>query len=269
MPADEVTDWLGLRGAACVVTGAGGGIGRATCLELARAGARVAALDVDEANAAATAKLAGEVGAESIGVRCDVTDRDSVAAAAADVARAFDDPCDVLVNNAGIVVPEALEDITADAWERALAVNLNGSLICTQAFGRPMLARGTGAVVHTGSITGSQPLAFNGAYSTSKSALIMFSRQLAAEWGPRGVRSNVVSPGLVRTPMTEQNYRDAETGAAREALVPIGRIADGHDMADVIVFLASGRARYITGQEIVVDGGLSQTLMSHVPQRKR
>jgi NAD(P)-dependent dehydrogenase (short-subunit alcohol dehydrogenase family) len=94
----------------------------------------------------------------------------------------------------------------------------------------------------------------------------MLSRQLAYEWGPRGVRSNLVSPGLVRTPLSAAFYADQETLTAREALVPIGRIGDPADIADAILFLSSPRASYITGQEIVLDGGLSQVLMGQVPR---
>ncbi len=120
--------------------------------------------------------------------------------------------------------------------------------------------------MHVASIAGSQPQPLSGAYSASKAATVMMSRQLAAEWGPQGVRSNCVSPGLVQTPMSAAFYADADVKARREAMVPLRRIAGPEDMADVALFLASTRAGYITGQDIVVDGGLSQTLMGLVPR---
>uniref|UniRef100_UPI0035673595 SDR family NAD(P)-dependent oxidoreductase n=1 Tax=Actibacterium sp. TaxID=1872125 RepID=UPI0035673595 len=170
------------------------------------------------------------------------------------------------VNNAGILRPGPLDDLALNDWRRMLEVNLNGCLIAAQAFGKQMIAKGAGALVHIASISASQPQPFSGAYSPGKAAVSMLSRQLAYEWGPKGVRSNVVSPGLVLTPLSEAFYADATVKSAREALVPVGRIGRPQDMADASLFLASPRASYINGQEIVVDGGLSQTLMGTVPR---
>ena len=147
-----------------------------------------------------------------------------------------------------------------------LDVNLTGYLRCAQAFGAGMLARGSGALVHVGSISGSHQQAFSNAYSASKAGVSMLSRQLAYEWGPRGVRSNVVSPGLVRTPLSESFYADPKTKAARESVVPLRRIGRVEDIADAVLYFASDRAGYVTGQEVIVDGGYAQTLMNHVPR---
>jgi NAD(P)-dependent dehydrogenase (short-subunit alcohol dehydrogenase family) len=110
------------------------------------------------------------------------------------------------------------------------------------------------------------PQASSGAYSTSKAGGAMLSRQIAFEWGPRGVRSNVISPGLVRTPLSEAFYQAPGVAERRDAVVPLKRVGRPDDIAGVAVFLASDRARYVTGQEILVDGGYAQTLMSHVPR---
>ncbi|MER8073022.1 SDR family oxidoreductase [Streptomyces sp. NPDC094034] len=259
------SDWLGLAGQTCVVTGAAGGIGRETCLELVRHGARVAALDLHADGLQGTVAAARELGGEARAVVCDISDADAVTAAEVTVREALG-PCDVLVNNAGLVRGAPIADISITEWQFVLDVNLTGAMLCAQAFGRAMRERGAGAIVHTASICGSQPLAFAGSYSPSKSALLMFSRQLAAEWAPDCVRSNVVSPGLVRTPMTEETYRRPGFAEARAEAVPLGRVAGPAEMTGAIVFLASDRAAYITGQEITVDGGLSQTLMSTVPR---
>jgi len=120
--------------------------------------------------------------------------------------------------------------------------------------------------VHIASIAAGQPQGMSGAYSVSKAGVAMLSRQLAFEWGPRGIRSNAVSPGLIRTPLSESFYRAPGVKERREAVVPLRAIGSPLDVANVVVFLASPRAGYITGQEIIVDGGFSQTLMSHVPR---
>src|SRR5690606_6281182 len=151
-----------------------------------------------------------------------------------------------------------LESVVEKDWSAMLAVNLTGYLTASQAFGRSMLARNSGALIHIASIAGSEPQPASGAYSASKAAIVMMSRQLAYEWGPRRVRSNCVSPGLVMTPMSAPFYADEQTRTKREAMVPLRRIAVPEDMANVALFLASERASYVTGQDIVVDGGLSQ-----------
>lgn len=248
-----MSDWLGLRGRTVVVTGAGGGIGRALAQGFAEAGARLVLLDRDAEEGAQ-----GIAGAQA--VACDVTDGDAVARAARGI------EADVLVNNAAILRPGPLDSVSIAEWQQMLDVNLTGYLRCAQAFGRGMLERGHGALVHVASIAGTQPQPASGAYSASKAAILMLSRQLAQEWGPRGVRSNVVSPGLVRTPLSEAFYADEPTRLRREEMVPLRRIGQVRDIADAAVYLASDRAGYVTGQEILVDGGLSQTLMGLVPR---
>ena len=247
-------DWLGLTGKVAVVTGAGGGIGRAVCAAMHGAGARVVALD----------RAADPIPGTMV-LSCDMTTEASVTAAADHVARTLGG-ADILVNAAGILRPGPLETLSLQDWEAMIAVNLTGCFLGARAFGAQMLARGGGAIVHVASISASQPQPFSGAYSPGKAGVVMLSRQLAYEWGARGVRSNVVSPGLVRTPLSAAFYADNETLAARESMVPVGRIGDPVDTANAVLFLCSSRANYITGQEIIIDGGLSQVLMGQVPR---
>lgn len=253
--------WLQLKGKTVVITGAGGGLGQALARSFAGQGARAVLLD---RNLERSEPLAAELGGGTFALVCDLSDGDSVAAAAARVET--EGGADVLINSAAILRPGALDSVSASDFSAMLAVNLTGYLAAAQAFGRGMLERGRGAMVHIASIAGSHPQPASGAYSASKAATVMMSRQLAFEWGPRGVRSNCVSPGLVQTPMSAAFYADPEIKSRREAMVPLRRIATPDDMADVALFLASDRASYVTGQDIVVDGGLSQTLMGLVPR---
>ncbi len=221
-------------------------------------------LDKNEANCQATAETLRDTGAKTLALGCDIADPASVAAAE-QASRAIG-PADVLVNNAGILRPGALATLPIEEWNLLLSVNLTGYLLCAQAWGKAMIERGRGAIVHTASIAGSNAQAFSGAYSVSKAGVLMLSRQLAVEWGPHGVRSNVLSPGLVRTPMSESFYQTPGVAERRAAAIPLGRVATPEDMAEVVMFLASDRAAYVNGQEIIVDGGFEHMLMSLVPR---
>ncbi|MCB1383467.1 MAG: SDR family oxidoreductase [Notoacmeibacter sp.] len=258
-------DWLGLDGKVAAVTGAAGGIGKAIATSLAGAGVHVAVIDLHAEAAEAVAAEIRSSGNGAQGFACDVGKPDAIARTAAAVTAALG-PVDILVNNAAILRPGSLDTLALADWEAMLRVNLTGYLACAQAFGAGMLERGNGALVHIASISGQNPQPHSGAYSAGKAAISMMSRQLAYEWGPRGVRSNCVSPGMIRTPLSEDFYRDEKLKARREKVIPARRIGQPQDIADAVVFLASRRACYVNGQDLLVDGGYSQTLMAHVPR---
>lgn len=247
-----MTDWLGLAGRRAVVTGAGSGIGQAAAVALAAAGVEVIGVDRDT-ESLRDSGLRAET--------CDISSESAVEALAERVG-----PCDIVVNAAGIIRPGALADVDVADWNALIAVNLTGYLLVSRAFAAGMTTRGNGALVHVASISGTHAQANSGAYSASKAALIVMSQQLALELGPQGIRSNTVSPGMVRTPMTEQYYQAPGVAERRDRAVPIGRVATPDDIADVVVFLASDRSRYVTGADIIVDGGFTTTLMSWVPR---
>ncbi|MFM7211534.1 MAG: SDR family NAD(P)-dependent oxidoreductase [Actinomycetota bacterium] len=247
-----MSDWLGLAGRRAIVTGGGSGIGRAAALALTAAGADVIAVDRD---------IAGLDGSGLRAEACDISSESAVEALADRVG-----PCDIVVNTAGIIRPGALADVAIADWNALIAVNLTGYLLVSRAFARGMTARGGGSLVHVASISGTHAQANSGAYSASKAALIVMSQQLALELGPQGIRSNTVSPGMVRTPMTEEYYQAPGVAERRDRAVPIGRVAVPDDIADVVAFLCSDRARYVTGADIIVDGGYTTTLMSWVPR---
>ncbi len=258
-------DWLGLKNRVAVVTGAAGGIGGEIARELAAAGCLVALLDRDEAGAAAIAAEIAQTGANAIGIHCDITDPDNVAAAADIVATRLG-PCRILVNNAATLYADALMNIKLEKWNQLLAVNLGGALLCAQAFGRQMIAAGGGSMVHLGSISGSLPQPYSGAYSVSKAGLGMLSQLLTVELGGDGIRSNVVSPAMIRTPLSEVIYQNPEVLRRREEIAPARRIGTTRDIAEAVLFLASDRSSYISGQDLKIDGGLNQAWLSLIPR---
>lgn len=257
-------DWLGLAGRTAIVTGAAGGMGHAIAESFVAAGAAVALLDRDEAGATRLSEeLSGRGKAFAVG--CDIADAAAVQRAVA-AAREALGPADILVNNAGLLRPGPLAELPLAEWNALLAVNLTGYLLCAQAARPGMIARGGGAIIHIASIAASNPQPRSGGYSPSKAGVAMLSRQLALEWGPNGIRSNVVSPGLIRTPMSEAFYQAPGVAERRAAMVPGRRVGTPQDIADAVLFLASGRAGYVNGAEILVDGGLDQVMMDLVPR---
>lgn len=265
MGGQSVADPFGLAGRVAVVTGGGSGIGRGIAEALAGAGARVAVLDRSIEGAEATLASIRDAGGAGVAVVCDVSDPASVNAAAAQTAELLG-PCDVLVNNAGMIRAGALETLAIEEWNGLLAVNLTGYFLCAQTFGRQMRAKGGGAIVHIASISASQATAFGGAYSVAKAGIAMLSRQLAVEWGPQGIRSNTVCPGMILTPLTQAIYDQPGTLERRSQAVPVGRIGRPEDIAEAVLFLASDRASYISGEDLTVDGGFTRVLMSLVPR---
>ena len=254
-----------VAGTVCVVTGAASGIGRACAEALARAGGRAVLLDRNGAGAEQEAEAIRAQGGSAIGLACDVSDPDSVSQAAAGSEARFG-PAGVLVNAAGVLRPGALATLPLSEWNALLAVNLTGYLICAQRFGAGMLAAGRGSMVHVASIGGAHPTPHAGAYSVTKAGVMMLSQQLALEWAGQGVRSNVVSPGLIHTGMTAAFYDDPELAAARAAIVPQQRIGRPEDIARAVLWLAGPGADYVTGQALTVDGGLSAALLGLLPR---
>jgi NAD(P)-dependent dehydrogenase (short-subunit alcohol dehydrogenase family) len=245
-----------------VVTGGGGGIGRAIVLALAAEGAAVAILDRDESAAQQTLGMVSQAGAKGLALRCDVSDQDSVDAACEAIRQRFGD-AQVLVNNAAIRRPGALESLSLGDWDALLSVNLTGYFRCSQIFGCAMLAKGDGVLVHVSSQAAKFAHPFSGAYSVAKAGVSMLSRLLAVEWGPKGVRSNAVLPGFVHT--GQSLYDQPGIIERRSAAVPARRIGRPEDTAQAVLFLASSRSSYVNGAEVVVDGGFTGNLMSLVP----
>ncbi len=257
-----------------VVTGAASGIGRAVAQRLAaQAAARaepcaLLLVDIDEQGAGAlSAELAQAAQADghalsAIPLAVDLTAADAgttVAAAAHEQLGGLD----ALISNAGIVSACPLLELSVDQWERTFAVNTRATWLLAQA-AYPLLRDSRGTLVATASIAAREPAPPMGAYAPSKAALVMLVRQLAHEWGPDGIRCSCVSPGTTHTAMTDGTYGDAARKAERASHIPLRRIGDPEDLAAAIAFLASTDARYVTGIDLLVDGGLGTSLLPAV-----
>jgi NAD(P)-dependent dehydrogenase (short-subunit alcohol dehydrogenase family) len=247
---------LDLTGKLAVVTGAAGGIGAAACRAFARHGAAVAVTDRDRDAAAALAEELSRAGAKAAAFQLDVGEEGSVREAFAAIDEGLGPP-DILVNNAGISIRKKLTDLSLEEWELVQRVNMTGIFLCTREALARMIPRRSGNIVNLASIMGLSGGGgyANPAYKASKGALVNFTRALAVEHGPDGIRVNGVAPTWVRTPLIAPLQADAEAFARLEASMPLRRIAEAEEIADAILFLASPMASMITGHTLPVDGG--------------
>ncbi|MEZ4431142.1 MAG: SDR family oxidoreductase [bacterium] len=238
----------GLSGKGAIVTGGVQGIGHASVLRLRAEGARVAVIDRDADGCAALRAALPDV----IALTADVTDLDAIEAAFAEVIAAFG-RLDVVFNNAGISAPGDSLTLPAEHWRRTLAVNVDGVFHCARTAARHMKAQGSGVIINMASVSGMVAIPDYLAYNTSKAAVIQLTRTLALELAPI-VRVNSISPGYVLTPMQEAEYTP-EQMKALNARIPMGRHADPAEIAALVAFLASEEAPFMTGSNVVIDGG--------------
>jgi NAD(P)-dependent dehydrogenase (short-subunit alcohol dehydrogenase family) len=264
---------LPLDGQVAIVTGAVGLLGRRHCAALSMAGAQVVAVDLDEAACDALAReIAAASGSRALGTACNVVDRHSIEKLLARVEEAFG-PADILVNNAALddkvtagprsAIP--FEVYPLEKWEASLRVNLTGPFLCCQVIGGAMAMRGSGSVINIASTygmvapdqslyrseDGTQTFIKSAAYPCAKSGLIALTRYLAAYWGRAGVRVNALSPGGV------ENGQDQAFVARYSERTPLGRMAKPGDYEGALVFLAGSTSTYMTGANLVVDGGFT------------
>lgn len=243
-----------LENRVALITGAGGGIGRALCLGLARAGAHVVATDRAAEAARASAEAVWASGGRADWAALDVTDRSGVAAILEKVMETTGD-VSILVNGAGICPRHGIDDPGLfDAWDAVMKVNLDGALNVTMAV-LPALKRTRGCIVNIASIAAFVSTATSLGYSTSKAALKMLTQNLAQELAPSGVRVNAIAPGTIATEMTTATRNDPARAARFLARIPMARFGEPEELVGPVVFLCSPMSTYVTGTTLVVDGG--------------
>lgn len=243
-----------------LVTGGARGLGAAVAHAAIAAGYRVGVVDLLELVDAPTTN--GREVDGPVSFIASVADE----AAIESVLDQFGTP-DVLVNNAGIVRFGPLVDHSLDDFRAVVDINLVGTFVVARAVARRWLAaEGAGVVINVTSMNGLAAGPNSGAYGATKAAIALLTSQMAIEWGPHGIRVNAVAPGLIDAGMSEPIYADPVTRQARESKVPLGRLGTAADIANVVLFLASEQAAYIHGQNVVVDGGVTGSVIAHLPR---
>jgi NAD(P)-dependent dehydrogenase (short-subunit alcohol dehydrogenase family) len=253
-------DAYSLQGKNAVVTGAGAGIGRAIALAFAKAGAQVACVDLDGQAAERTSRSIAESGRRAIAVSCDVGVESDVIAATAKVLAEFP-AVHVLVNGAAGHDPNGtVLDLSLADWNRVMAVNVGGAFLMSRALLPAMIAAGGGSIIHIASQLGSVAAAKRAVYCTSKGALIQLAKAMATDHAMQNIRVNTLSPGAVETDRLVKRFGDMET--ARRTAGPkhlLGRLGQPDEIAAAAVFLASDASRFMTGADLLVDGGYNAT----------
>lgn len=243
-----------------VVAGGGGAIGSEMARACAAYGARVAIADVALDRANVIAAELGDQGCKAMGVALNVLDEDAVAACMAAVEAELG-TVDVLINAVGTHIEQAAEDVTMKAWDTVLDINLRGAFLLSQAAARAMMAANKGgSIMHITSVRSTLGIRRGyTAYVASKGGLALLIKQMACEWAPKGIRVNGIGPTFTRTPLVADYMNDPDFYNGLVARIPMGRVCETSDLGGIALFLASDASAFITGQNILVDGGVTAT----------
>jgi 3-oxoacyl-[acyl-carrier protein] reductase len=241
---------IDLSGKTALVTGSTRGIGRAVAQALAESGARVAIVGRDREKAAA---VASEIGNDAAGFGCDVSDTAAVTTLVSDVEKEFGG-IDILVNNAGLTRDNLVMRLKDEDWDQVMNANLRGAFAAIRAASRGMMKKRSGRIINMASVVGLTGNKGQANYAASKAGLIALTKSVAKELGSRNILVNAIAPGFIETEMTAAMTPEARS--ALNGLIPLERLGRPEDIAAMVVFLSSPQASYITGQVLVVDGGM-------------
>ncbi len=245
---------LDLDGRVALIVGGTTGIGRTLSLGLAQAGAQVVATARRQSEVDATAAELERLGRRTLRTTCDVLDRASLVRVRDQVLSTFG-AIDVLVNCAGRTKKAAFLEVTEEDWAGVLETNLTGTFRCCQVFGAPMVERGQGRIINIASLSSFRALYQTAAYSASKAAVVSLTQTLAVEWGPRGVNTNAIAPGVFRTALNQALLDGTERGKEFLLRTPMRRFGKLEELVGACVFLASDAASFVNGEVLAVDGG--------------
>jgi len=244
-----------LQGKVALVTGAGSGIGQAIALLFAKEGADIGVNDIDLLSAEHTVAAVKQIGRRAIAIKADVFEPDAVDAMVDRVINELGG-VHILVNNAGVPLRgPMLEEQTVERWDRAVAVILRGTYLCSRRAGQWMSVHKTGKILNISSLAGIIGSPDHGGYGPAKAAVINLTRNLAVEWGKYNINVNCIAPGLINTPLTQRTIAREPALANISKGIPLGRMGETDDIAKAALFLVSDDANYITGATLPVDGG--------------
>ena len=250
-----MTDLFDLTGKIAIVTGAARGIGQSIAVELARKGANVVVSDIIPGNS--TVNKIKKLKRKAIYVKADISDKKQVENLINETIKNFK-KIDILVNNAGVYIPGNTLDLPEEIWDKTIDINLKGYFLCSQAALKHM--KKGASIINLSSVAGIEGSPAGAAYCASKGGIRLLTKALAAEFGPMGIRANSIHPGLIDTPMTTAFTKDKKVLAGMMSKFLIKRVGKPIDIAGGAVFLASDAASYITGEELIIDGGWTCSL---------
>lgn len=246
-----------LKGKVAIVTGARRGMGRAHALKLAQEGVKVVVSDISQEDCQEVVDEIEKAKGEGLALKCDVSKKEEVDKMVTETIKKFG-KVDILVNNAGIAQFKPFLEMTEEEWDRTLAINLKGYFLCAQAAAKEMAKQKSGVIINIASVAmGQQGVGFPNLvhYCASKGGIVGMTEALALELASLGIRVNAISPGVIETPMINPIKKDPEQEKAVLGRIPMGRVGKPEEVSNLVLFLASDVSSYMTGSDVIIDGG--------------